>query len=357
MQKYLHVAVGAMVMVLGGCTGIQGVPSPDYFWSESKADEGKAKLSVQTLVDHIECEIISDPTYSQELIASGYVAQVTLTLKVDANIGITPSVDFIKPYAVSGTSLTWGIDANLNADGQRTYTTSFYLNVAEMLRERRDVPCHEKGVVSLSGDLGIGAIIAAGLATSMYDGALVPPPKPAAAADSTAQNPHPLELLRRSIGAPSIDDYVRAENIEPFKTTAAAIDATAKPSFGSTVAFTITGSGDAGPLWTVKHFKGPSGGSKGILNGGEVYTDTLVIAFAPCKTYAGTKDLAELDTREAALLKGHKSVSELSTTDQASVAALDHIRRVLESVDSAQAVVTTQTLTTNMILQNLGTLP
>ncbi len=117
-QRYSRSIQILSLISVGGCAGgLQGVPSPDYIDTSATATSGTTRLSVTDLVNHIECVIASDKGL-QELATDNYVAQITLTLKVDDNVGLSPSVSFIKPYALAGTSLTYGINANLNADRQ-----------------------------------------------------------------------------------------------------------------------------------------------------------------------------------------------------------------------------------------------
>ena len=103
------------------------------------------------------------------------------------------------------------------------------------------------------------------------------------------------------------------------------------PTFGSTVQFMLVESFDTGPSWALKFFKGPSGSSKGILNGARTTTDTLILAFAPADVSPSTK---------TNLTATNASIANQAVAEDASAKAV--------------AAANAQTFTTNMNLQNLA---
>src|SRR5271156_5780327 len=67
---------------LGGCAN---VPSPNYVGKDAD-DSG---VTVDDLVNHIQCELYNSKHFS-DLADAEYQAQVTMTLKVDDNYGLSP---------------------------------------------------------------------------------------------------------------------------------------------------------------------------------------------------------------------------------------------------------------------------
>lgn len=405
-KQYAVAALLLWLFTLSGCAGgIGGVPSPDYL-NNTKLSDGKVPFTVDDLVNHIVCEIAAvddakdnpapDGTtpnpYPPDLWKHGYVAQITLTLKVEDNVGLSPSLSFIHPYAVTGTSLTNLVDGNLNADRQRIYTTAFAIDM-EKLKRQIDLEklagntqpvilpyCANHGYFSLSGDLGIAGIITAGLTNGHYQKSYVAPTTANAEGKKSPSLVDVAVVLNPALGpnvAPNI--VVSTPPTDPCKVldpdkTPVSEGCPAKtanlPTFGSTVQFTILGSWDVGPTLSVKHFKGPSG-TKGVLNGGETDTDTLVVAFAPKATTEKTKkalndldaaitELVTFNSDTAAYFNKHTNFRALSVDKvrnrlQANIDSADSVAaKTIASDDPTEAVATAQALTTNMILQNLN---
>lgn len=229
-SRSLFVASLLACALLGGCA----LPEPDYI--------GGSRFTIDDLNKHIRCELERSGSLSV-LSTKGYVVQVTLSLKVDSNGGVTPNVSFLSPATFG-----YAINANLNLDRQQTYSTSYVLNLKALADDKGKPPerCGNSDLDvahSLSGNLEIDQIVKAGM-------------------DEIADS----------------DFNVAAKPVGGF--VGSATDTTKYPNFGSTVQFMLTKSIDTGPSWTLTDFKGPSGAAKGILNGGETTTDYVIFAFA-----------------------------------------------------------------------------
>jgi hypothetical protein len=305
--------------LLAGCA----LPSPDYI--------SRSPFTVQDLTTHIRCEIERSP-HLQELSGKGYVVQITLSLKVDDNGGLSPNLSFL-----SSTTFAYALNGNLNLDRQQTYSTSYALDLQNLAAENRNPlgGCKDSGspvAHNLSGNLDLEAIIEAGIAEIGQ-----------------------AEAYNAVVKLPgSFNDK-----------------GTKFPNFGSTVQFMLTEGFDTGPAWMLTNFKGPSGG-KGILNGGRITTDNVIFAFAAGpqpdekKIAKLTKDLeiVRAFAREAAALVTaarltNKGVAPdtLLTNKSAADARVRAKELELEEATappSSNAAAAAQSFTTNIILQNLS---
>ena len=185
---------------------------------------------VADIVDEIACELGAAGV--NQLHNTPYSVLVFLTLEVDDNLDLTPSVSLINPLAVTGEVETNTLSADLGGARKRTFTTSYYLDTTKL-----PTVCasnrNEKKLYKLSGSLDLFEIA--------RDGAGV--------------------LDKGSIQKPQDPKLVS--------------------TFGSTVQFTITRQlSSLGPLWTLKRFKGPSG-SNGLINGKRLSVDSVVFTFTP----------------------------------------------------------------------------
>jgi hypothetical protein len=377
MVKFIRLA--ALSSVLGGCAGLWNIPSPDYLDVRKDDGDQKPPLTISELIDHIECQIVDNKDQFKALYDGAYIVQVTLTLKVDENVGVSPSLGFITPLK-SPSMFSDLVDGNLNADGQRSYTTSFALDLNDLYgklypkgQQEQPVPdpvdalhafCEAHGIASLSGDLGIRNIIKAGLAQNLFSGSYIDPPKPSGTDNNppapgngrTSETTAPGGMADRvrnstaNVMSPSaqILDSHKWEDLEDKEASRlkAVIDkgnpgalsaylggssAASRPTFGSTIQFVITANADTGPAWQFKTFKGPSA-SKGVLNGGQTDTDTLILAFSSKSP------------------PGHSMFTADTSSNDANVA-------LINKLDRSQALANTQSLTNAMLLQNIGTVP
>jgi len=299
-------------LILSACAN---VPSPNYVGNNS--DE--SGVTVATLVGHIQCELLQAPNF-QRLVDSNYRALITLTLKVEDNAGLSPSLSFIHPFSAPSTSLTYAVGGTLNVTRQRIFTNQYTIDLTKLKNNEAAAGCStpmESMTLNLTGDLGIGGIIAGGMDTVQYVNVNVDQPAPDKpqqfALDATLgghKHSSPLVGTVTQMKDGKKTDPARKDDKKPDPTP---------PSFGSTVQFTIVKSLNAGPNWVLKNFKGPNG-SAGLLGAGRTDTDTLVIAFAPGPKKQGP-GFAESALQQA------------------------------QSEERAQSQI--QNLTTNMILQNL----
>jgi len=296
-------------------------------------------VTVADLVGHIQCELYHAPGFT-DLATNRYQALVTLTLKVDDNFGVSPTLSFIGPLD-PGTSLTTSVGGTLSVARQRIFTTAYTIDLNTLLKNAPKVVglpncTSAKGTggftLNLTGDLGLGGIIAAGQDATYY--------KDVNATIPSSPN-QTLDVIFDPNKAPTMppnaqvipDDKCHAKKDGPNSKPCDQPPTTTKvanhtpPNFGSTIQFTIIKAINAGPLWSLIHFKGPSS-ANGLVNVGRTDTDTLVIAFAP----------------GAPILKpGISTLSkeEQQQQDAADATAAPFVQNQL------------QTLTNNMILQNL----
>jgi hypothetical protein len=194
--------------VLTGCVGIPtlAVPGP---------------VAVSRIVDEVQCEVQAAAEKYPRLRTERWAAAVSLTLQVDDNVGLTPTLSFIDP----STSFTFGASAALKGARQRIYTESLDLDVRS-LKRRNCVPLPD--AFDLSGTLGIVEAVDLGLG-SLEGG----------------------------------EDQAKFDKDK---------------AFGQTIQFVVTKNVSAvGPAWTLTRFTGPGG----LFGAERVDTNQLVISFAP----------------------------------------------------------------------------
>jgi len=279
---YLLVIVPAAT-VLVGCTSI-----PRFHGSDSAKDAP----TVAELVTHIQCEIWNIVTeggksdwHTNALATHQYVAFANLTVDVTNFEGTSPSLSFIAPYQTPMTNLTKSVSGQWTGTQHRSINQTFSLNIQAPNEAYAHEHCLSPGKdgARLHGDLGLAAIIKAGLAH--------------------VEQP---EFV-----------FKRPGSTDPTKLSSTA------PVFGSTIDFTIVyGIGNIGPTWTLTHFKGPGGGSgsgsgsggssQGLLTLTRTEKDTLVISFAPACPDGGCpqKD----NTAAAAPAAAQSTGAEVGTT-------------------------------------------
>jgi hypothetical protein len=308
----------ALAVAVGGCGSI---PTPEYVSSEKSP--ALSPYTLRHLIDHIDCEFERLPRQQLiDLAAYDYVAVVTLNLKVEDNGGLSPSLAFI-PSA----EYTFGINGDFNVARTHVFTTEYTRRIASLAANRRkDCPRRD----NLSGDLGIAGMVSGGLDAIDF---------------------RQLNDVKHGDDGP-VDNY-------PLP-----------PTFGGTVEFAISSSLDIGPNWSLKNFKGPSE-SKGILNGGRVETDNLVLALSPNNTHrdpavdAAANALAVAEHARDLLLTSRSQFTTLSPeaktkSDQEVAAAESDIaekEKALAASPSAPAQLdgaqNAKNFTVNAILQNL----
>jgi hypothetical protein len=357
--QYLLFISATLIPLAAGCTNL---PTPHYM---TDGEGEKPAFTVADLTRHVRCEIQRSPRLA-ELSLNGYVAQVTMTLKVDDNGGITPNMGFLDP----GVNFTHLIDANFNLDRQQIFTTAYSLDTGELVKDitERNKPAGTntctgdgaQGKFNLTGDLGIDRIIDTGLPNSVErnfnimtapekpdDGknvdvkVIVDPTKPPSQAPNVE-----VHVDGKQVVPPGPPQPVPANPIHSF------------PTFGSTVQFTLVKTFDTGPTWKLTGFTGPSG-SKGLFNGGRTNTDTIVVAFAPPPKPPKQPTNALLFLNQFLLLNRLMSSNLPPTSGEADKALQDVARGQQEidtgssQADKSAAAAAAQSFTTNVILQNL----
>jgi hypothetical protein len=145
---------------------------------------------------------------------------LSLTLQVDDNVGLTPTLSFFDPSA----SFTFGASGTLRGARQRIYSESLDLDVASLKRRN----CAQlPAAFDLSGSLGI------------------------------------VDAVDLGLGSIGNDDQAKFAKDK---------------AFGQTIQFAVTKNvSGVGPTWTLTHFVGPGG----LFGAERVDTNQLVISFAP----------------------------------------------------------------------------
>jgi hypothetical protein len=248
-----------LAICIAGCAGAPGLPLST---SHGGANGKSEALTVTDVVDEIVCEIGASPGLASDPKPPNrqWIATAILTIQIDDTIGLTPSLNFIQPYATAATSYMTTVSGEYSGQRQRTFTTTFTIDVGKLqayyVKYKDQGLCSEPrhGRVRLEGNLKIAEIVNSGVNLTR-------------------------STLTDEKGAPfdNKDFIVGTLQLDPD------VDPGAKllPSFGSTIQFIIKHSlSSLGPLWTLKRFKGPSG-SSGLVNAGYTDTDKLIITFAP----------------------------------------------------------------------------
>jgi hypothetical protein len=191
-----------------GCVGIPqlAIPGP---------------IAVSQIVDQVQCEVQAAADKYPRLKTERWAASVNLTLQVDDNVGLSPTLSFIDPTA----SFTFGASGTLKGARQRIYTESLDLDVRSLTKRN----CVQRpDTFDLSGNLGIVDAVDLGLGS-----------------------------LEES------DDQAKFDKDK---------------AFGQTIQFAVTKNVSGfGPTWTLTRFTGPGG----FFGAERVDTNQLVISFAP----------------------------------------------------------------------------
>jgi hypothetical protein len=233
------------------------------------------------VVDHIACELVQANS-DGELAKNNYLVTVVLLLQVDDGIGTTPTAAYTEALKAPDTSLVTSLGLDVNATRKRTFTTTYNIDM-RTLAAAPPAPCAaasetEKLRYNLKGDLKLGEIVKNGFAAKNQGG--------------------------RSISAP---------------TEAKSDDA---PSFGSEVEFIVTRAVTTfGPVWTLRYWTLPSG-SGGLLNGKNVYKNSVTVTFVPQYENPPSQALQRaIGERDKAVERRNLARRRLSTLQQ-SLAAL-----------------------------------
>jgi hypothetical protein len=250
MSKAIQAAT--LLATIGSLTACSLLPSFD----QPVLPASNVVPTVEDLVANIQCQIykaIDDPVNENRVYDAftnnRYIAYVNLTADVTNFEGLTPVLNFIHPYVKAATNLTGSIGAQLTGTQHRTINQTFTIDLdRDKINKDQLQACsvHRTGRFGLSGDLGFLEIIRSGINYNTKDDFLFPIPQVGDAGAGSAK-----------------------------------LSASLIPVFSSTIDFTVIyGIGNAGPTFTLTHFKGPGGGSQGLLNLTRTEKDTLVISFA-----------------------------------------------------------------------------
>ncbi len=269
--------------------------------------EGNDQGKVARTIDHIACELAEVKTrYAPRF--DNYAVAAQLTMKIESSAGVTPSLSFIKPLAVAGTSRTNAMGGEFSRGRLKTFTQNFVL-ITDELRSPGDCGSGDDPV-PLTDRLGLEEVVLAGLSAISDDA-------------------HGIQWA---------DEKGKAA---------------AAPQFGSTIQFTTRMGANGGPSIAKARFKG-YGGNNGLLNASQTSTDILVIAFAPIPPTPPAEAPFAPESRNLLdrLIRIPQIEAPLSPTlqppPQMEEARQDRARR--GAVDAAQR------LLNNMVLQNINSL-
>jgi hypothetical protein len=210
--------------------------------------------TLDEIVEHIQCEIRdvqtdNNPQDSQavkKFNAGNYVAYVNLTLDATNNQSLTPGLTFLNRLGTLAGIVNFQISGTQHRNINPTFTlllsptpgnNQHLLYIDNRCKNIKEYP------FGIKGNLGLKKAILSGV-------------------ESTTGN----DLL-----------YTVATSA----TQASVPSFAAIPAFVSTIDFSITAGVDGGPNWTFHTFKGPDGGSNGLVNISRMEKDTLTISFAP----------------------------------------------------------------------------
>ena len=160
MRSRLSASFGAACFALsaGGCVN---VPSIEH-----------NRIAISEVVERVKCDLadaLPDP-YKYPWMAS-WVVKVDLTLIINEQSGLTPTVSFIdlRPSSfVPGVgniaqSFILGASAGATATAVRTDSLSFSLSLVELRYKRQEQACRFENGIGLDGDLGLKEWIASAL--------------------------------------------------------------------------------------------------------------------------------------------------------------------------------------------------
>lgn len=220
---FFPVAISA---ILSGCAGV-----PELYKPARINGDTVLAPKVENIVDRLTCELAD--ASRKHLAGKDYVITVVLSLQVNDDLNLTPSLSFIDVLPVASTNRTFTQNTGIGGSRERQFTSTFTYNSKDL--QATDVAgctTDSKKLYRLDGNLGIA------------------------------------EIVRDGIGIGTRQAF-HHQNEPPVP-----------PSFASQVKFVVTRSVNAlGPTWNLVSFKGP-GGANGLLNGKALNTDSVNIAFA-----------------------------------------------------------------------------
>src|SRR5262245_39303229 len=141
--------------VLGGC-----VTTPSFSDRES--------LTVARLSRHIQCEIYEAASEHKRLYNEKWIAVLVLTLQVDEDANLVPSLTHILPL-LGGQAFMLSYGAKFDTSSQRIYTENLTVDINKLVNDvrKKDFCADEKRFdVDLAGGLGIKEIVGMGFSTA-----------------------------------------------------------------------------------------------------------------------------------------------------------------------------------------------
>lgn len=193
--------------------------------------------TIRSIVERIQCEIrdmVRDdrgpkdvPSFHRHfLLNADYDIEAELSVEVNDNGGLAPSLDYIVPFQAAGHSATWSANAKYSQSRTQNFTENLHFSTRDIyLNWKNGAQAYECPSVNtnLAGDLGISRFVAM-----------------AALSNPDEKSP--------------------------------------KGPFGGSIQFAVTKElSAAGPTWVLTRFKGPGS----LASASEINTDKVTIAFAP----------------------------------------------------------------------------
>jgi hypothetical protein len=293
------------VLLATGCAGVQPLVLP---WNAGPSAAAPAGPKVATLMANLKCELYravnsqepltayqdaqslalrpssvdphlsSDRQFTLQNIFKQieYVADAYFTLDVTGTSGINPTASFTQPYrsalgVLPATSAVLSVGGTLSESSHRYIQLYTSVDFSRLLasepnsmtaedREPRiarylETACpHGPTGTELEGSLDLKQTLALGIMESAMNDVSLQPDTSATAASTGP-------------GAPPTANGGQSQYT--FGLISAQID------------FTIVQGINGGPNWNLAYFKGPGGGSQGLLNFSRTVLDKLNIAFVP----------------------------------------------------------------------------
>lgn len=259
-------------VAVSACAGV-----PDLDIRPPAAANEKSETAL--ILNEVVCEIMGTGANFSTLQENKYFIVVQLLRKAEDSTGLTPSLNFIDPLDIAGTSQTAVIGGEITNGRLRQFNLNFVIEASELKAESCDQAGRNASAGGLSGNIGLADVIAAGL-------------------DSKLQPPGVL--------------YATLDGKNYSKS----------PVFGSTVQFTLKRAINGGPTWTKVNFKGPNG-ANGLVNTGRTETNQLQIAFSPIPVPKGDKSLMtmiEIDANKFAALREAQQLIQQMTLQNLNIA-------------------------------------
>ena len=256
----LLVAVGSALMA-GGCVTIPSL-------------EGN-RIAISDVVERVKCDLadaLPDP-YKYPWMAN-WVAKVDLTLIINEQAGLTPTVSFVDlrhTAAVPGVgnvlqNFIVGASAGATTTAVRTDSLSFSLSLVELRYKRQEERCVFYAGVGLDGDLGLKEWITSAL-EPVDRGVL-------------AVGYHPRLMATRGVKTTKRPPAPPPGNDPPLN------------SISHQAQFVVALSGSVSPSFTLVKFRGPAQ-SGNLASVSRVRTHTLAVVMAsPRGNKANTNDFA-----------------------------------------------------------------